>query len=62
MSTFDRASHRAIALHQRLTFLESQIAELDDLRDRVAQAELRRHRSRSSRRASEKSSKRRHRK
>jgi hypothetical protein len=60
MSISDRIPYAAIALHQRVAFLEHQIAELGVLRHRLMQAELRRYRLRSSRRASEKSHTRRH--
>lgn len=56
----DRIPYAAIALHQRVAFLEHQIAELGVLRHRLMQAELRRYLSRSCRRASEKSRTRRH--
>jgi hypothetical protein len=52
MSISDQTADAAIALHQRIAFLESQIAELSVLRNRLAQAELRRFRSRSDRSAS----------
>ena len=42
MSISDQASHRAITLHQRIALLENQMAELDDLRNRVTRAELHR--------------------
>lgn len=58
MIVLDRTPY-AIALHQRMALLESQIAELGVLRNRVAQAQLRRCRSR---RASEKPGSRRRRK
>lgn len=54
MSISDQTAHAAIALHQRVAFLESQIAELSVLRDRLAQAESRRSRSKSDRSASKK--------
>lgn len=59
MNISDQTAHAAIALHQRIAFLESQIAELSILRDRLAQAELRRSRSKSVRSASRKPSRRR---
>lgn len=60
MSTFDQVVfHRAIALQKRFTFLEHQMAELANLRNRLARAELRRSRLRGSRSAFEKVARRR---
>ena len=54
MDISDRTFDAAVALHQRIVFLESQIAKLGVLRNRLAQAQLRRSRSRCSRSASNK--------
>jgi hypothetical protein len=54
MSISDRTFDAAVALHQRIAFLEGRIAELGVLRNRLAQAQLRRLRSRSGRLASSK--------
>lgn len=52
MSTFDQVGfNRAIALQKRFTFLEGQMAELANLRNRLGHAELRRLRFRASRSA-----------
>lgn len=60
MSTFDQVVfYRAISLQKRFAFLEGQMAELANLRNRVAHAELRRFRFRASRSALKKAARRR---
>ncbi len=54
MSISGRIFDAAVALHQRSVFLERQISELVDLRNRLAHAQLRRSRSRSGRLVSSK--------
>lgn len=54
MSISDRAFDAAFALHKRIVFIECQMAELGVLRNRLAQAQLRSSRSRSSRSPSKK--------
>ena len=54
MSISDRTFDAVFALHRRIVLIECQMAELGVLRNRLAQAQLRRSRSRSSRAASKK--------